>query len=352
MGDAAWVKSLKIAGMYAGVILGAGFASGQELNLFFVRFGGMGFWGFLVSGVIFSLIGWAVLEICRVKQISDYNALIGAVMGRKAGAVMKWVVCLFLFVLYATMIAAGDAALTEAFGLPGGLGVLLMSAFCFAALLFGLGGLIKINVIVAPAMVIGGILIGLYTLFGASADPVENTAVFAQAQSHWIGAAITYAAYNTMTAVAVLAAMGAMATHRKVAFWGGLLGGISMTVLGLSLALPLFVTGLDLQRFEIPLLAVMSAYPRVVWLGYALILLAAIYTTAACNAFAFIENIADKIKISKIWLKIVVTLCAAAASRIGFSTFVSAVYPLFGIFGLVQAVMIVSTFLWLKVAKF
>lgn len=38
-------EQLKIAGAFVGVIVGAGFASGRELLLFFVDFGVWGWWG-------------------------------------------------------------------------------------------------------------------------------------------------------------------------------------------------------------------------------------------------------------------------------------------------------------------
>ena len=49
-------EQLKIAGAFVGVIVGAGFASGRELLLFFVDFGVWGLAGALVSAALFTLV--------------------------------------------------------------------------------------------------------------------------------------------------------------------------------------------------------------------------------------------------------------------------------------------------------
>ena len=51
-------EQLKIAGAFVGVIVGAGFASGRELLLFFVDFGVWGLAGALVSAALFTFLAW------------------------------------------------------------------------------------------------------------------------------------------------------------------------------------------------------------------------------------------------------------------------------------------------------
>lgn len=53
-------ESLKIAGAFVGVIVGAGFASGRELLLMFVDFGVWGLLGAVVSAALFTFLGMAL----------------------------------------------------------------------------------------------------------------------------------------------------------------------------------------------------------------------------------------------------------------------------------------------------
>ncbi len=58
---------LKIAGIYTALILGAGFASGRIL-FFSIRFGRKGFSGLILSGFIFSFIGYIVCDLANKKK--------------------------------------------------------------------------------------------------------------------------------------------------------------------------------------------------------------------------------------------------------------------------------------------
>lgn len=53
---------------YAAAVIGAGFASGQEIISFFVKYGKYSIIGVLLSCIIFSVFAYAVLSgVCRKK---------------------------------------------------------------------------------------------------------------------------------------------------------------------------------------------------------------------------------------------------------------------------------------------
>jgi len=51
------INGLKLAALYTAIIMGAGFASGQELLQYFVGYGTSGIWGLIAAGVLFSVTG-------------------------------------------------------------------------------------------------------------------------------------------------------------------------------------------------------------------------------------------------------------------------------------------------------
>ena len=63
------MDALKMAGIYTAVILGAGFASGKEILTFFINYGYKGFYGIILSGIIFSITGFCTLKIAAIKNI-------------------------------------------------------------------------------------------------------------------------------------------------------------------------------------------------------------------------------------------------------------------------------------------
>ena len=63
----------RIALTYVGAIVGAGFASGQELTRFFVVFGGSGLLGIIIAGSIFAILGAVVIDLANRMESNDYG---------------------------------------------------------------------------------------------------------------------------------------------------------------------------------------------------------------------------------------------------------------------------------------
>ncbi len=337
-----WNKVIKIASVYTAIILGAGFASGQELLHFFVRFDIQGIWGIFVSGFIFAFVGYALLYICSIKRIKNHGELLNLLFGKKFSKFIEFTVAFFLFILFATMLAASGATLKQAFDFDFSIGVIIVGFLCFISFLFGIDGIVKINTLLAPIMVIGGICVGLYSFLA------PTQAVFAGFNSHWLISAIVYASYNIVTAVTVLCDMGSFISSKKVALLGGLLGGLAMTFLALCIFLPLLINYTSVAFSDIPLLQILDNQSDLFYFLYLAILICAIFTTAVANGYGFINWLQKHVALKPTTLKIIVVLGACVTSYAGFSNFVSKVYPVFGIIGLIQIIMIIFTYFRLK----
>ena len=331
----------KIMGVYTSAIIGAGFASGQELLQFFAGYGIWGITGLVVAGLLFAFTGWAVLEVSLREQITDGTALLKYALGERLGLIVEISAVFFMFVLYSTMMAATGASLNQYIGLNFTVGVVIGSALAFAALLFDMKGLIAVNSRIAPFLVIGGLLIGFMTFMD------QTTPAFARRENlYWLFAAITYAAYNIVTCVPVLASMSVMLKKRKEAIICGVLSGGVMTLLGLFMLYPLYINYANIRYSEIPLLRISANFGYVFEFFYVLIIIGAIYTTAVSNGFALIQWLNKRIGVKPIYAKMILAFSGLLCAHIGFSMFVSRVYPLFAMVGLIQIAGIFSV--WLK----
>ena len=332
-------NGLKIAAIYASIFLGAGFASGQELLQYFVGFGRIGLLGIVVSGVLFAFTGWAVLRICKREGIKNYHQLMRHLFGVKLGSIMEGAVVAFLFCLFIAMLAGAGATGREAFGLPFTVSSVATGGAVFLVLCFGLTGIVKVNLILAPFMLLGGIFIGLFSFF-AYTYPVFSILPGRSIGIVWLLSAMVYASYNLVTGVPILAAMSKMATKKKDAMLGGLLGGGVITLLGICMALPLFLYHANVISLEIPFLYIVSQHGNSFRLFYMAVLIAAIMTTAACNAFAVTEWLKARGYSGRIKVAAVLCMVGVAASHIGFSNIVAYVYPAFGFLGLFKILVV------------
>jgi len=333
------LSGLKIAAVYASVFLGAGFASGRELIEYFVSYGWIGLWGLIIAGVLFALVGWAVLRICKRESINDYSGFMRFLLGEKLGIFTEFLVVAFLFCLFVAMIAGGGATANQAFNIPFSFGAIIVGVVVFAILCFGLNGIVKVNVVLAPFMLIGGIFVGLFSFFS------HTTYAFALLHLHggavssivWLLSAKVYASYNLVTGIPVLTATAPLAVNKFDAVIGGVLGGGVITILGISMSLPLFLHYTDVAALEIPFLYIVIQHGNFFNGLYLTILISALLTTAACNAFAVLEWLKAH---SRIKAAAILCVLGVIASHVGFSVIVAYVYPVFGLVGLFKIIVI------------
>ena len=209
---------LKIAGIYTAIILGAGFASGQEILSFFINYGRNGFYGLVLSGFIFSLIGYMVLKISYVKKISSAESFFRFMLG-KLYFFIEYIIAMFLFISYTTMLSATGACFKQQFNLPGILGIILMVLLCFVAYLLGVDFIAKINFVISPILFLGGISVGLFIILNNS-----SISVFLIKNKSWIKSAILYSAYNLITGICVIIPMLKTIKNKNHAKFGAVLG--------------------------------------------------------------------------------------------------------------------------------
>ncbi|MCL2048007.1 MAG: hypothetical protein FWG87_04700 [Defluviitaleaceae bacterium] len=332
-------SGIKIGIVYGSVFLGAGFASGRELLQYFVGFGKAGMWGLIVSGVLFSLVGWATLHICRRENITSYGGLMKHLLGARFGPIMEGLMVGFLFCLFAAMLAGAGATAAQAFYLPFSTGVLVVGLIVYAVLCFGLEGIVKINLFLAPLMMLGGIFIGIYSFF-AYTSPAFANGGGAGLGLAWLLSAVVYGSYNLVTGVPMLAAASKLSKTKTDCLVGGILGGTVITVLGLSMSLPLFLYYTDIVALEVPFLHIAANYGHIVNLLYIAVLVSALLTTAACNSFAVMQWLEGRGYKNKIKTGAVLCTLAVIAAHIGFSNIVVFIYPIFGFLGLFKIIVV------------
>lgn len=337
-----FIKIIKAAGVYTGIVLGAGFASGQEIIKFFVGYGSRGFLGLILAGIVLALTGWSVMDICSRLQIKNYNHFIETVFGKSWGIIVNWVSSLFICILFCAMLAGTGEMCLQSFDVPFTIGVIAIGIVCFITFIFDIKGIIQVNVILAPLLVAGGIFFGLYTFFTEYTTAFNFLDDFLK--SNWVFAALTYASYNIITAINVLSEMDEVVTSRKIAKYAGIGGGLCLTLLGICFALPLMLDS-SLINIELPMLSIARNHGKIIEVLYIFILLASILTTAVSNGFAAVEWLHARLKINKFIIKIIVVTFGIMFAHIGFSNFVGRIYPIFGIIGLFEIIMVITYFL-------
>ena len=324
---------LKIAGIYTAVILGAGFASGQEILSFFINYGSKGFYGLILSGFIFSFIGYIVLKICYIKKIDSAENFFRFILG-EFYFLIEYIIALFLFISYTTMLSATGACFKQQFNLPNILGIILMAFLCFIVYILGVDFIAKINFFIAPILFLGGFFIGLFIILNNN-----SLSVFLLKNKSWIWvkSAILYSAYNLITGICVIIPMLRTIKNKNHAKFGTILGGFFISLLGIIIGLAIYLNYNIAIKNQIPMLAITKKISSQINLLYLLIFLLAVFTTAIGNFFSLCEILKQKKFFSP---RLLISLLGIIFAQIEFSGFISKIYPLFGYIGLFEIILI------------
>ena len=329
------LSSWTIAATYVGTVVGAAFASGQEILQFFGFFGLWGLPGLLVTTVLLVVFGYLLMDAGRRLQAESYLPVIKESAGPWLGRALDGVITFFLFGALLIMAAGAGAFFRQHFGLPFALGSALMVLAAWGTVLAGLGGVIAAISVIAPLLLASVLGLGAFTLAANWRALPENLLWSFPARApipFWPLSALVYASYNLILAVAVLVPLGRKADAPRL-LRGAVGGGVALGLAATTIYLAVLVQGKRVTGYELPMLAVAASAGPAVATGYGLMLLAEIYTTAVSSLYGFGSRLAAPTR--PFW--VVVSLAGGASfvlAQFGFSKLVATIFPAVGYAGL------------------
>lgn len=346
------ISTFKVAATYIGTVVGAGFASGQEMLQFFAVFGLKGFWGLIVVTVLFMVFGYIIMGIGRSLDAQSHLQIIKHSGGRFLSPLIDWLITFFLFGALTAMIAGTGALAKQQFGINPLWGNLFMAIFTALTVLTGIKGVINSISAVVPFLVTSAVGISIASIFFISPQPntyelvsVAKPLSTSVLISNWLWAAILYVSYNIVLAISVLGPLGVQAKNKSALRNGAILGGIGLGGSAIAIYFAMERNFEIVKDMEIPMIYLAGSLSYILQIIYALVLIGEIYTTAVGSLYGFSARITDVNSNKAKFYIIGATLLALAASQLGFSNMVKYLYPIMGYGGVVLLVcLIISRF--------
>lgn len=335
MGFSPW-KSAQIGAAYTGAVIGAGFASGQEIVQFFLVFGSDGLKGLALLGVLFAVLGMCALILIEAHGVESYQDMMSLLFGRKIGFLFDIWITLFLMTGLCIMLAGGAALFAEHLHLPGGLGLAITTGGVAVGIMGQKRGVLNINSFLIPLMVAVAIAVGVAALFHGEIS-LSNSIAPPQAAgilvgSNWLMATILYVSYNMIIGLVILSSLGKKVV--KGNWLGGAIGGLLLGLMALVIGFALLRFSPSAFLYEIPMVHIAGKIHPILKLFYIFFLWLALLTTAIANAYGLTNSVAQLTG----WNSQVVGLILLAAvlpfTPVGFTKLVANLYPLFGYAGL------------------
>ncbi|MBQ8298592.1 MAG: hypothetical protein IJX99_01775 [Clostridia bacterium] len=315
-----------------GTIIGAGFASGQEILSFFNRFGTNGMFGIILACMIIGIVSSVIIILIEKNKINSYEELV------KNNKIIIWMMQIFLFICFCIMMTGLITFFTQLFGIPATISKTISFLICILLLLKRFEGIEKVNFVLIPLIILGVIML-LFNDYDKSIIDTNNAIVIpAGFTENWLISAILYASYNLIIAFPVLTNFKKYSLSKGQALLVGMLSAFFLAVMGLVIYFVCQKFYPQILTIEIPTLQIAEFCGKNISVFYSAVIMFAIITTAFSTGYSFLRMRDEKNYVRNAFL---ICTLALAFSNIGFSKLINTFFPLFGIVGVVQIIGII-----------
>ena len=317
---------------YIAAIVGAGFASGQEILSFFVVYGKSGLLGIFLSCIIFSVYAYVIIEGGRACSSSDYSSFLKNTAPKGFDKIFSAITLVFLCGVYSAMLACIGEMTRLLFGIDPMWGRLILSFICCILIISGKEASLRTNAILGVIIAVGIISSAIYMLRYR-----EHQTFFTTLRSG--ASALAYSGYNLLGAGVVLVGFADKIKSKAESAAVGIVSGCTLFVMMLLVWALLSLYYRYISLGEIPMLTMALRQNTFVAYVYSVMLVLAILTTAVASGTGICDMTKNKIPSTK--CAILVMCCGMCISSAGFSHIINVVYRICGYIGIVINLLIV-----------
>lgn len=329
------IEVISITLVIIGALIGAGFASGQEIFSFFYIYGKNGIYGILIMSILIGIFIYKSLKIIYQKQVYNYNDFLNLfIKNTKIRNVILWIVNVLLLVSFYIMVAGFGAYFEQEIGINRIIGSIVLNLLCVIVFFLNIKGVLKASNLIVPFLIFFIFFIGIKNIVQI------RTIDFYQMKNNWILSMLIYNSYNFILLMPVLISLKKQITKEKNIKKVSILVTIIILILSINIFFLLLNANIkEIENQEMPIVYIISNYFNKYKKIYAFIVLASIFTTAISVGIGFLQNIS---KNSNSYPQFVLFMCITSLlmSNIGFSKLLNFIYPVFGYIGILQIVII------------
>ncbi len=339
---------LKVVFVIIGTMIGAGFASGQEVYLFFFSYGIEGLIGILISSLIIGFVIYKTFQIVDKYGVNTYKEFLDILIQKnsKLKPIINTVINMFILITFFIMVAGFGAYFEQELGINSLMGSSILAIVTFAIFMTSVKGVVKANELLVPILIGFLVIIGIINL---KEVPILELGKYIVRTNHnsFILSSVLYGSYNSILLIPVLLTLKNYIQNNKQISKIAVISSIIIILLSIVVFLLLVRVDVDITKIEMPAVYVVSHMFKILKYIYGFIILGSIFTTTISLGTSFLQNIT---KNKKSYTQIAAIMCITSIliSKIGFSNLVSLLYPVFGYLGLVQILKLSITKVQIK----
>lgn len=321
-----------------GTLIGAGFASGKEIYIFFAQYGVYGILGAIVSAVVTALIIYKVLKISNKLNINKNCEFVKRItVNKQISMIIENIINIFLTLSFWVMNAGICTFFFQEIKIPIIITSVINAVIIYILFMKKMKGIQSLNTVVVPVMVIIIISVSIKSFplkemlkldINRNIEVAEIIKVFTRA--------ILYSSYNSITLIPIVILMSkSIKENKKIS---SILIGIMIFILIFSIFKILLLSPVRIANDEFPILTILKNCTKMEQILYKIAIIVAIFTSQISAGFAVLENAKNNRQYSI--LAIIMCILSIPISYVGFGKLISIFYPTFGIIGIIQIILI------------
>lgn len=303
-----WREIIILAGAYISYGVGASFGTGISLLQFHGALGIQGILSQLISCVLTFTLIYVVSKDCGTYGLRDIDGLFQHYCGKWLCKAFRWYAVLMLFLRTGSMFSGAATTVHESFGIPIVAGTILMMIAVVITVLLGAKRLIDIIGNIAPFILGAMLIICVYSLIFHSDSLAEGSSIIMEsAKDMRMTASPIWAGImefglvivgNTSYLATVASRPG---TSKKELLMGNVSGEGALFTIKILLIFTFILNASVISGSSVPVVTLSGALGSVFGKIYSLVLVLAVYTTAASMAWQVVVNICPE---SSRWYKL------------------------------------------------
>ena len=341
--------AVKIALAYVGIVIGAGFASGQEVLQYFAAFGWRGIAGASLAAIVIAVTTMIIFQFGSYLLAYEHNQVLEELRFPWLTRILDLSVIITLFSIGFVMFAGAGANLQQQWGAHPWIGAFLMLTL---VLVTGMLDVDKVSTVIGAAtpfitllllVTFGAVLLGPWpslTELEAGSQLIATTLPNALVSS------INYAGLVLICALSMSVVISGNHLNTRATGRGGLIGGVAFGLMLVLSALSLYREAPLVAGDAMPLMTLLNALHPVVGQVMAAIIYLMIFNTAVSLFYALGKRLTTRAPHRFRLVYVLVCLLGFTLSFVGFQTLVGWVYPFLGYAGVLLAVAMFA--MWLR----
>lgn len=324
-----------------GTIIGAGFASGQEIYTFFNIYGIEGIFGLILSISFIGIIVYKTFKIILNDDINTYQEFLNKIMPNKLKDnkilcyTISNIINIFLFISFNIMVAGFATYFIQELNISKWYGAIIIAIMAFITFYKNINGVVKINTYLIPMLIVLIIFLGIRKTNNLSIIEINQ----GQKTLYWILSSILYASYNSITLIPILISLKKYIKTNKEAKTVSTFTIIVMIALSVTIFLLMNLFMKEIANVEIPIIYIANTLGKGFNYIYGITVLIAIFTTAISAGYSFLCNITNS-KRKYTLASLVICIFSIFAGQLGFSNLINMLYPIFGYLGIIQIIFL------------